>query len=76
MDLDKAIRALYEEKRRLDALIASLEETARHGDLTPHRPAQKRRGRKGMSPEERLIVSERMKKYWADRKRQEQAART
>ncbi len=74
MDLYEAIRALHEEKKRLDRLIAVLEElqrTTNHG-----RPAssKKRRGRKGMSPEERRAVSERMKRHWEQRKQRETAA--
>jgi len=69
MDLLKAIRDLYEEKNRLDAVIASLELMVAAEARNPARPpATKRRGRKSMSREERQIVSERMKKYWAARR--------
>ncbi len=68
MDLYKTIRDLYEEKKRLDDLIASLE-----GMLLSDRPGTaskpRRRGRKAMSPEERQAVSDRMRKYWASRKK-------
>lgn len=69
MDLYKAIRQLYEERARLDRVIASLEELQRAagGDTGGETP--KRRGRKTMSEEERRQVSERMKQYWADRRR-------
>ncbi len=73
MDLDQAIRALLEEKKRLDHLIAVLEELER-GSNHIQTPARKRRGRKSMRPEERRQVSERMKRYWAQRKQQAQAA--
>jgi len=71
MDLNKAIRALYEERARLDRVITSLEELQKEAsgagvDLPP--PA-KRRGRKAMSQEERREVSRRMKEYWAARKK-------
>ncbi len=70
MDLNKAIRALYDEKKRLDRLIESLEELHARGSR-PERPAvRSRRGRKKMSAAERLEVSERMKKYWAARRDQ------
>lgn len=69
MDLLKAIRDLYEEKKRLDAVIASLELMVAAEIRSPARaPAAKRRGRKSMSREERQIVSDRMKKYWAARR--------
>jgi hypothetical protein len=68
MDLYAAIRELYIDKQRLDRTIAALEEL---------QPAQagvaalpyKRRGRKFMGTGERQEVSERMKRYWANRRR-------
>lgn len=72
MDLYEAIRALHEEKKRIDRLIAVLEELERAGDRQPA-VSRKRRGRKTMSAEERREVSERMKRYWAQRKEREQA---
>lgn len=76
MDLYKAIRDLYEEKKRLDHVIASLEElqnTPAFLDLTA---AEKRRGRKSMNAEARLEVSQRMKKYWAARRKNESAKKS
>lgn len=71
MDLYKAIRELYAEKKRLEDAIASLEELleakAATDTLNLH-GLRKRRGRKSMGPEERRVVSERMKKYWAARR--------
>ncbi len=71
MDLYKAIRELVEERKRIDRIIVSLEAMLAKGgvpgpDSTQSRsePA-KRRGRKSMSPEERVQVSERMARYWA-----------
>ena len=66
MDLSKTIAELYEEKTRLDRVIASLEQLG--VDSFPVSIAATRRGRKFMSPEERREVSERMRKYWAERK--------
>ncbi len=70
MDLYKVIRELYEEKGKLERVISSLEELQRtagaSGELVP---GLKRRGRKFMPPEERQIVSERMKRYWAARRK-------
>ena len=51
------------EKKRLETAIASLESLAAKGgdDISP-----RRRGRKSMGEAERRVVSERMKKYWAN----------
>ncbi|MGA2596319.1 MAG: hypothetical protein ABSH09_04820 [Bryobacteraceae bacterium] len=65
MDLNKALRELYEEKRRLDRAIARAE--AKLAAMS--QPLQRsRRGRKSMSPEERQQVSARMTAYWAARR--------
>jgi hypothetical protein len=63
MDVNKALRELHEEKRRLDIIIATLEARLSNGA----RP-RNRRGRKSMSPQERLEVSKRMSKYWEARR--------
>jgi hypothetical protein len=71
MDIAKALRELYNEKKRLDAAIASLEarlKTARTGSAA--KSAKRRRGRKGMSATERLEVSKRMTLYWQSRRAQ------
>jgi len=65
MDVHKTLRELYEEKRRLDLVIASLEARLK---VMQRKGALIRRGRKGMSDEERRQVSLRMMKYWEDRK--------
>ncbi len=71
MDLYRAIQELYEEKDRLERVIASLEELQRTTDVLGEMPPlPKRRGRKGMSSQERLEVSERMKNYWAGRRKE------
>jgi hypothetical protein len=71
MDLYKAIQELYLEKERLERVIASLEELQRTASAFPETPAQpRRRGRKSMTSKERLEVSERMKRYWAARRKQ------
>ena len=56
------IRELYAQREKLDRTIAALEAL---GSGEP----PKRRGRKSMSPEERQRVAERMKRYWAKRRR-------
>lgn len=68
MDVYKAIRTLYDEKKRLDRLIESLEALQARGEGPEIRKAPARRGRKRMSSEERQEVSDRMKKYWAARR--------
>ena len=68
--MSKIIAELYEEKARLDKVIASLEQLGVDSVPVPIRAP--RRGRKFMSPEERREVSERMRKYWAERKAGEQ----
>lgn len=65
MDLQKAIRDLYEEKERIDGVIASLEQYLRtNGNVE----AKRKRGRKSMGPAERQEVSARMRSYWAARR--------
>ncbi len=69
MDVFEAIRELREERSRLDALIAILEarlEVERRKATGKKSPG--RRGRKAMSAAERLRVSERMRRYWAERR--------
>ena len=66
MDLHRVIRNLHEELKKLNEVIAALEEFERTGTL----PAPKRRGRKSMGQDERQQVSERMKLYWQQRRAQ------
>jgi len=61
MDLYKTISELHRELEKLNLVIASLEELQGTGGV----PSDGRRGRRLMSEEERRIVSERMRKYWA-----------
>jgi DNA invertase Pin-like site-specific DNA recombinase len=67
MDLIKAIRELQEHKKQLDQAIATLE--ALQNGAVAKLPS--RRGRKEMSEEERRVVSERMSRYWAARRKQQ-----
>jgi hypothetical protein len=70
MDVHKALRELYQERKRLDAAIANLERRLR----APRRlGVAARRGRKRMSAEERIEVSKRMKRYWEARRAQSRA---
>lgn len=65
MDLSKTIQELYTEKERIDEVIASLEQFLASGGQGPMR---RRRGRKSMGADERQVVSERMRTYWASRR--------
>jgi hypothetical protein len=64
MDIQKALSELYEEKKRLDWTISTLEARLK---ISPSR-SRSRRGRKSMGDDERLKVSERMSAYWAGRR--------
>ena len=64
MDLDKVLRDLYLEKRRLDRAIVRLEAKL----ALPLGLPRSRRGRKTMNADERLEVSRRMSAYWAARR--------
>ena len=66
MELAEIIQFLHKEKRHVEKLIAAFEELEilRNSDGE----VRGRRGRKSMNAEERRLVSERMAKYWADRK--------
>jgi hypothetical protein len=73
VDLIKAIRDLHDEKKRLDKTIAYLEGLIANGRnpgkaQVSLRSTPSRRGRKSMSDAERRQVSERMARYWADRR--------
>ena len=73
MDLYKAIQDLYAEKEKLERVIASLEELQQTTGSVPLPPSVgKRRGRKSMGANERQEVSERMKRYWANRRKRQQ----
>ena len=69
MDIVKALRELYLEKKRLDVAIAALEGRVRATKTGAGAgPAKGRRGRKSMSAAERLEVSKRMTLYWESRR--------
>jgi hypothetical protein len=72
MDLDKVIAKLQSERAKLDEIIASLEQLRRSGADVPKEVVKKRRGRKFMNEEDRREVSERMRKYWAARRKQKE----
>jgi hypothetical protein len=67
MDLQKTIDFLRGEISRLERVVTSLEELR---DGVTGSPLQKKRGgRKSMSAEERQKVAERMRRYWAGRRK-------
>jgi hypothetical protein len=75
MDIVKALRELYSEKKRLDAGIAALEariKAARNGSGA--KSVKRRRGRKSMSATERLEVSKRMTLYWESRRAKQRSS--
>ena len=67
MDVLKALRELYAEKARVDQLIGICEFKIKEQE---RRLTRSRRGRKSMSADERRIVSELMRTYWAKRREQ------
>jgi hypothetical protein len=68
MDYRTALDELYRERRRLDEVIKNLEALVEGKQPPP----LSRRGRKSMSEDERQVVAERMRKYWASRRQQTQ----
>jgi hypothetical protein len=73
MGFENLIKRMQKQRSALDEVIDSLEATrsqmeARAPAETQAAAAKKRRGRKSMSMEERQVVGERMKKYWARRR--------
>jgi hypothetical protein len=73
VDVFKALRALYEERQKLDQVIEALEEIQKTAEAAAQL-RQERRGRRSMDQEARRRVSERMRSYWARRKEQEPAS--
>jgi hypothetical protein len=65
MNLLKTIAELHEEKKKLDRVIAVLEGFDSHQS---GQPTARRRGRKSMGAKERLEVSARLKRYWAQKR--------
>jgi hypothetical protein len=70
MDLQPTIRTLQLELDRVKKVIAQLEQLQNaHGNGSGDSHHRSKRGRKSMESEERRQVSERMKKYWASRRK-------
>ena len=74
IDLRKVLKDLYTQRERLEHVITSLE--ALQQGSAPGLPPQKKtnRGRKSMGAEERREVSERMRKYWGERRKEKTLA--
>ena len=69
MDLTRILEQLYAERDRVGQTIATLEQFQQENN-TPV-PAPSTRGRKSMGAEERKVVAERMKTYWAKKRQQD-----
>ena len=69
MDLEKVIRKLQDERAKLEKIITSLQQLQKTAAVVPKEAPPKRRGRKFMDEKGRKEVSERMKKYWAARRK-------
>ena len=66
MDLTRIIEQLYAESHRVRQAIATLEKFQQQRNIAV--PAHRTRGRKSMGSEERKVVAERMKTYWAKKR--------
>ena len=76
MDIAKTIQYLREEKAKLDAVVAALEQLQREsGSRRVPSLGGKRRGRTSMDARERQEVSARMKRYWAKRRQQKSSGK-
>jgi hypothetical protein len=68
MDLTRIIQELCAERDKVQQAIATLEQFQK--ERNPAVPAHTNRGRKSMGTEERKVVGERMKTYWAKKRQQ------
>ena len=66
MDIAQTLEQLYAEKQRLERAIAALQQL-QAPQIAPD--SGNRRGRKSMGAKEREEVSQRMTKYWANRRK-------
>jgi hypothetical protein len=69
LDLIKIIHDLRQERSKLEAIIASLEQLKGADSPSAH-TQMTRRGRRSMDAAGRLEVSRRMKQYWENRRKQ------
>ena len=69
IDLRKVLKDLYTQRERLEHVITSLEALQQGSAAGLPREKKTNRGRKSMGAEERREVSDRMRKYWAARRK-------
>jgi hypothetical protein len=74
IDLRKILKDLYSQRERLEHVITSLEALQQGSAAGLHPEKKTNRGRKSMGSEERREVSERMRKYWAARRKKKTLA--
>ena len=75
--LELALERLERERARVNQELEAIQAELKGGKGRTSRTAKKapaKRGRRTMSAAERKAVSERMKKYWSQRKKAEKAA--
>jgi hypothetical protein len=65
MDIDQSLAELRQQVALVDAAILALESMI---DAGASGPRKSNRGRKSMGHDERVAVSERMKRYWGSRR--------
>jgi hypothetical protein len=68
MEVDETIQLLRSEREKLDGIIKALEQL-KISISEAYALRKKLRGRKSMGPDERRTVSERMKAYWVQRRK-------
>ncbi len=73
MDYNQALEILKQRRAILDTTILTLERLVNVEAPAIETVKTERRGRKNMAPEERQIVSARMKQYWAARRNAQRA---
>jgi hypothetical protein len=66
LNLDQTLRDLRRQLERVNRAITTMESIR----LEP--APKRRRGRRSMGHEERIVVSERIKRYWAERRAKEE----
>ena len=74
IDLRNVLKDLYTQRERMEHVITSLEALQQGSAAGLRFQKRTNRGRKSMSAEERREVSERMRKYWAARRKKKTLA--
>ena len=75
MDLQQTIHQLEIQKQKIEFVISELEQLQNSND-SGSVVMENRRGRKSMGSEERGQVSERMRRYWANRRKQREQVKS